>query len=112
MKDTFKNFNDILELIPEERKPVARALITELNFMKKTLASLKKDIKEHGAIEWFENGSQKMFREFPAMKVYSTLVSKYSQLNRQLCELIPEGDRPDPGSGKEDGGIYDFIDGE
>lgn len=111
MSDTFKNLNDILKKIPDEKKPIAKSLITELNFMKKTLNELKKEIKEKGSVELFKQGSQELYRESPACKIYLSMVGKYGNLHKQLCSLIPRSDdSPDPG--EEDSDIYDFINGE
>lgn len=111
MSDTYKNLNDILKLIPEEKKPIAKSLITELNFMKKTLQELKKEIKEHGTIELFKQGSQELYRESPACKTYLSMVGKYGNLHKQLCSLIPRSEGV-PETGEEGSELYDFIDGE
>ncbi len=37
-----KQFNEILKLVPDNKKAVAKSLITEITFMSKTLGELKK----------------------------------------------------------------------
>lgn len=110
MSDNFKNLNDLLKIIPEDRQPIAKSIITELNFMKKVLTDLKKQIKENGSIELFKNGSQEMLRESPACKTYMTMIGKYGSLHKQLTSLLPEADPSQPGEEASD--IYDFIDGD
>lgn len=110
MSEQYKNLNDLLKLIPEEKRPIAKSLITELNFMKSTLGSLRKQIKTRGAVELFKNGSQEMYRETPEVKTYNTMIGKYGNLHKQLCSLIPQSE--DPGAREEDSDLYDFIDGD
>ncbi len=54
-----KQFEEILKIIPEERKQIAQKLITEICFITKTL-------EENGTIDLFEQGKQRFMRESPA----------------------------------------------
>lgn len=108
MATEYKTLTELLELIPEEKKPIAKKLITELNFMASTLAQLRKMVKSQGAVELFENGKQKMLRESPALKSYNTTVQRYSLLYKQLNDLLPKEERrPEEGNA-----LNDFITGE
>lgn len=109
MSEEYRTIKDILKLIPEEKKPIAKKLVTELNFMSRTLASLRKMVNDQGAVELFENGKQKMLRESPALKSYNTTIQRYSLLYKQLCDLIPKDTEKPP---EEANPIYDFIRGE
>lgn len=110
MSGEYRNIKDLLKLIPEEKQPIAKKLVTELNFMSKTLTSLRKMVNEQGAIELFENGKQKMLRESPALKSYNTTIQRYSLLYKQLCDLLPKDlEKQTP---EEVNPIYDFIRGE
>ena len=110
MSRTYKNLSDILELIPDEKKPIAKNIITELNFMKTTLKDLKREVKEKGATELFVNGSQQMTRENPALKSYNATIRQYSNLYKQLEALISKDqDKKTGGEGNE---LYEFISGE
>lgn len=82
---------DLAAMVPDDRRGVAEALAQELQFMSKTLADLKTHIAEYGAVEWYENGKQKHWRESPAMKSYNAMIPRYSALYKQLCSLLPEG---------------------
>ena len=42
-----KQFEEILKIIPDERKTIAQKLITEICFMTKTLEDLRKTIEEN-----------------------------------------------------------------
>lgn len=108
MTTEYRTLTELLALIPEEKKPVAKKLITELNFMGSTLAQLRKLVKTEGPIELFKNGSQQMLRESPALKSYNTTVQRYSLLHKQLVDLLPKEERkPEEGNA-----LHDFITGE
>lgn len=80
---------DLAAMVTDEKRGVAEALAQELAFMGETLTSLKAHIADHGAVEWYENGKQKHWRESPAMKSYSALIPRYAALYKQLCTLLP-----------------------
>lgn len=108
MTNQYKNLTELLQLVPEDKKPVAKKITTELNFMSSTLTQLRKLVKEQGPVVLFKNGRQEMLVENPALKSYNTTVQRYNQLFKQLVDLLPKEDR------KPEGGnpIYDFINGE
>ena len=108
MATEYKTLTELVELVPAEKKPVAKKLITELNFMSSTLAQLRKMVKETGAVELFKNGKQEMLRESPALKSYNTTVQRYSLLYKQLVDLLPKEER----KAEEVSALYDFINGE
>lgn len=97
-------FEEILSKIPEDKKFIGRNLIDELIFMSTTLTNLKKQIKEYGEVEHFEQGKQNFLRESPALKSYNNTLQRYSQFYKQLTELMPktaEAEKSNP--------VYDFI---
>lgn len=96
----------IAKQIPENKKGVANSLIKELSFMAGTLEELKENITEHGAVEWFQNGKQEMWRESPALKSYNTTIQRYSLLYKQLCDLLPKDEVV---KAKQDGGLMEFL---
>ena len=87
--------NEIVNLVPEGRRAVAKNLVVELNFMKRTLVQLRKYVDEHGAVDLFCNGKQQMLRESPALKSYSTLINRYGSIYKQLVSMIPEDQQPE-----------------
>lgn len=90
-----RKLNKLAKEVAPDKEPVAKNLVQELAFMAGTLAELREHINTKGAIEWFKNGSQEMWRESPALKSYSTLVQRYSLLYRQLVDLLPKDNKPD-----------------
>ena len=96
LSDDLARFDDILQRVPDDRRPIAEQLLKELVFMSETLENLKTTIKETGEIDLFKQGKQKFLRENPAMKTYNTTVQRYGLLFRQFTDLLPkqEGEEP------------------
>lgn len=80
----------ILEKIPEDKKYIGQKLIDELIFMDDTLVTLKRKIKENGTEEIFAQGKQRFTRESTALTSYNKTVQRYSQLYKQLTDLLPK----------------------
>lgn len=95
---------EILEKIPADKQVIAGRLIDELIFMQETLTDLKKQIKELGTVEHFEQGKQSFLRESPALKSYNNTLRQYSSLYKQLCDLMPK--EVEVAKAND---IYDFI---
>ncbi|ACV21876.1 Uncharacterised protein [Slackia heliotrinireducens] len=83
---------DLLPQIDSNKRPIARQLITELEFMQSTLEKLRAEIEANGVVEEFKNGKQEFTRETPALKSYNLTVSRYSTLYKQLTDLLPDGE--------------------
>jgi len=96
----------ILEKIPEDKKFIGVKLVDELIFMQTTLTNLKRQIKEGGEVEHFEQGKQNFLRESPALKSYNTTVQRYSQLYKQLTDLMPKTQEAEKSNA-----VYDFLKG-
>lgn len=102
-----KKLKAILKQIPKERQAIAQSLYNELVFMQQTLEKLKRQIEEEGPTAMFKQGKQEFLREHPALKGYNTTVQRYSQLYKQLTELLPPANatpQNDP--------LLDFIGGK
>ena len=97
-------FEKILEKIPEDKKFIGQKLVEELIFMQTTLTNLKRQIKENGEVEHFEQGKQNFLRESPALKSYNTTVQRYSLLYKQLTDLMPKTQEAEKSNA-----IYDFL---
>lgn len=98
-----RQFDELVELVPDDRKPIAEKLAKELAFMGKTLDELKATVEEYGAVDLFKQGSQEFMRESPALKAYNTTIQRYSLLFKQLTDLLPK--QPD----NADGALYEFL---
>ena len=79
------DFKAILEMIPDDRKAIANKLITELTWMQKTLARLKKEVDSNGVVDKYLNGSAK---DSAALKAYNTTIQRYGNLYKQLSDMM------------------------
>lgn len=95
---------EILEKIPQEKRYIGEKIATELIFMDGTLTELKRQIKENGTVEHFQQGKQEFLRESPALKSYNQTIQRFSQLYKQLADLLPKSAET-AGSNV----IYDFL---
>lgn len=89
-KRKIKELNDMIKKVPEEKQKIAANLVEEIIFLYDTMGDLKKQIRERGPVELFEQGKQKFMRESPAMKSYNTAVQRYGALYKQLSDLLPK----------------------
>ena len=87
---TKKPYKTIIDVVPEHSKVLAQELISEMEFMKVTLIELKQIVKDEGAIVDFVQGKQKLKRENPALKSYTSISGRYNQYVGRLRNLIPE----------------------
>lgn len=84
-----KQLNKILKLIPKDRQPIAKNIYNELLFIQRTLNKLKEEVEEQGTTTLFKQGQQEFLRENPALKGYNTTLKNYSNLSKQLVDLLP-----------------------
>ena len=87
-----ESLSELCEQVEFSKRPIARQLVTELNFMTETLEKLREEIAAGGVVENFKQGKQEFTRESPALKAYNTTVARYATLHKQLTELLPEGE--------------------
>lgn len=98
-----KKLRTILRKLPKEKKVIAGNLYRELEFMQRTLETLKEDIDENGPTALFKQGKQEFLRESPALKGYSAIIQRYSTVYKQVISLLPKDDA------KADDELLEFI---
>lgn len=91
-------FKESLEILPENKKYLAKKLFKRIEFMDKTLNELQKKIKNEGAVISTTNGNGfEVLTENPAQKSYNVMIGKYNAAIKTLLDLVPEaasgGDR-------------------
>lgn len=84
-----KQLKRILKVIPKDRQPIAQNIYNELLFIQNTLDKLKSEVEENGTTTLFKQGQQEFIRENPALKGYNTTIKNYSNLYKQLIDLLP-----------------------
>lgn len=89
-KQDMKKLKELLDLMPENQKPVADKLLSRIDFMDKTLNKLQKQIRSEGAIIETLNGNGfKTVTEHPAQKSYNTMIGRYNALVKTFIDLLP-----------------------
>ena len=76
--------------IPSDKKDFYLGLMQRAAFMKITLEELELIMNRDGAVEWFEQGVQKMWRESPSAKVYNQMIKNYQNTLKQLEAILPD----------------------
>lgn len=82
IKKLYKDFE-------KDKIKVIEGLINEAAFMKISLEDLRIDLSKNGLIELFEQGEQSFNRERPEVKIYTTFMQRYSNVMKQLLDLLP-----------------------
>ena len=87
-----KEINRIKKLykdFPKEKSKVLEGLINESAFIKVSLEELRDNLLKNGFTEVFEQGEQRFNRERPEVKIYTTFIQRYSNVMKQLIDLLP-----------------------
>lgn len=91
IKKEMNRLKKLFTEFPPTKKKSLDGLISNAAFMKITLEYLKNDILNNGLTELFEQGEQSFIRERPEAKQYTTFIQRYSQVMKQLIDLLPAG---------------------
>ncbi|WP_287508608.1 hypothetical protein [Veillonella sp.] len=87
-----QEINKLKKLYKDFEKDKSKAidgLINRAAFTKITLEELEEDLMVNGLTELFEQGEQSFMRERPETKQYTTFLQRYSQVMKQLLDLLP-----------------------
>ena len=103
LKKEIKSFKDIFKQKNKNEEPgISKEQLTLINklceragFMSATLQELEQIINEEGAVELFEQGSQKITREHPAAKTYNIMIKNYNATVKLLSNFAPNEDVKD-----------------
>ena len=88
-KPDLQKLNEIVLLVPSERRVIGEKLVAEIAFVYRTLSRLRQEIDEGDLVSVFQQGEQVFLREHPAVKSYTALLPKYASLYKQLNDLLP-----------------------
>jgi len=110
-KDIRKELNKlrkIFKTLPDDTKSLCEGLIQNAAFMHITLKELQEEIKKNGAMLSCQSGNGfDTIKDNPAQKAYTTMISRYSVVIKQLTDLLPEQDETTAGAD-----IAAFLDAE
>lgn len=73
-----------------EKGMLGLTLIKELEFMKKTLTKLKKELNEKGVVTEMSQGKYSIERANPALTQYNAMIKNYQSTVKQINELLPK----------------------
>lgn len=77
--------------IEENKKNLVESLIYNAAFMSVKLEDLSNYIMENGIKEEYQNGENQFgYKESVEMKTYNTIIKNYTNVIKQLTDLLPE----------------------
>lgn len=73
-----------------EKGMLGLTLIKELEFMKKTLTNLKKELVDKGVVTEMPQGKYSIERANPALSQYNSMIKNYQSTVKQISDLLPK----------------------
>lgn len=89
MKKTLTELEKTFKSMDNDKGKVGLDLLTEVQFMKKTLERLRDEIDNNDLVMEMQQGSYSIDRSNPALKTYNTTITNYNKLIKQLTDLLP-----------------------
>lgn len=93
IKQEVNRLKKIYKEIEKDKVKTFDGLINNAAFLKVTLDELKENLNRHGLTEIFEQGEQCFLRERPEVKIYTTMIQRYSNVMKQLIDIMPEDEK-------------------
>ena len=93
IKQEINRIKKLYKDFPKEKSKVLEGLINESAFIKVSLEELRDNLLKNGFTEVFEQGEQRFNRERPEVKIYTTFIQLYSNVMKQLIDLLPVEDK-------------------
>lgn len=91
IKKETNRLKKLFKEIPENRKKLAQRSIENAAFMSVTLEDLMKHMKIYGVKEEYMNGKNQFgFKESVESKTYNNMIKNYTNIIKQLNDLLPE----------------------
>ena len=91
IKKETNRLKKLFKEIPENRKKLVQRTIENAAFMSVTLEDLMKHIKIYGVKEEYMNGNNQFgFKESIESKTYNNMIKNYTNIIKQLNDLLPE----------------------
>lgn len=104
IKQEVNRLKKLYKEFPREKSKILEGLINEAAFMKLTLENLRIDLNKNGLTELFEQGEQAFMRERPEAKQYTSFIQRYSQVMKQLIDLLPPEEKK-----QEEDALMEFV---
>jgi len=88
----------------------ASPLLQNLAFMTVTLEDLKEEINTTGCTVEYKNGENQFgTKKSPAVETYNTMLKNYSNVYKQVFDMIPKQEEWEKVKDEEDDGFDDFV---
>lgn len=85
-----KELEEIFKDVEGKQRYLLEIQIERVSFMMAQCDELEKIIKREGSVELYENGKQKMMREHPASKSYTSVTKSLLSYLEKMKLFIPE----------------------
>lgn len=87
-----KRINKICKEIPKDKKTALEGLIKRSAFMRIMLEDLEEDLNINGYVEMFSQSenADPYERKRPASEIYNTTIKNYSNVCKQILDLLPK----------------------
>lgn len=85
-----KTLSKLFSELPDNRFKLAQNLLEKADFMEKTLDELKAKVEADGVIVEMCQGKYNIEREHPALRSYNTTIKNYSNIIKQLSDMLPK----------------------
>ena len=89
IKQEVNRIKKLYKEFPKDKVKALEGLINEAAFIKVSLEELRENLLANGFTEVFEQGEQRFNRERPEVKIYTTFIQRYSNVMKQLIDLLP-----------------------
>ena len=89
IKQEVNRIKKLYKEFPKDKIKALEGLINEAAFIKVSLEELRENLLANGFTEVFEQGEQRFNRERPEVKIYTTFIQRYSNVMKQLIDLLP-----------------------
>lgn len=89
IKQEINRIKKLYKDFPKDKLKALNGLINEAAFIKVSLEELRENLLSNGFTEVFEQGEQRFNRERPEVKIYTTFIQRYSNVMKQLIDLLP-----------------------
>ena len=83
LKNTFNEMNN-------EKGMLGLSLLKELEFMKRTITKLQREVQKKGVVTLMDQGKYFVERANPALVQYNSLVKNYQSTVKQVNDLLPD----------------------
>jgi len=96
VKKILENLTELkkaIDILPTEQRDAAECLFVEISFLHETLEKLKKEVNSDGAVIKTGWGNAQQIKENPALKSYNVSIMRYSQLIKQIIDMLPKASK-------------------